>query len=76
VAKEACCPSCGYRAQYWLGYACPRCGAHHGRLYRAEHADPQRAKAMSDEQIAAEYRDAGQAPVAATMQAVGKGVRR
>ena len=75
MSKEVRCESCGCRAQYWLGYACPRCGAHNDRLYRSEHADPARARRMTPAMIQREYREAGLSPVAVMMGAGGK-VRR
>lgn len=57
------CNGCNRRTnQYsWRNYFCPKCGTLHLDLYRAEHLYPERAAAMSADDIVAECEDAGMA---------------
>lgn len=52
------CPRCTQPAVL-EDYFCSSCGEHHDDLYRAEHLDPDHARAMTRADIEAEYAAAG-----------------
>lgn len=55
------CHSCGAPSLFWNDYFCPSCGAFNAALYRNEHAAPSVGKALTLDEIRAEY-DAAKMP--------------
>lgn len=55
------CPRCQRHVAKARDYFCPACQTHLDDLYRAEHLEPERAKAMSRADIEREYEVAGHA---------------
>lgn len=53
------CPRCRCDVRSARDYFCPKCDSHLDNIYRAEHPDPKRAKAMSRADIEREYEVAG-----------------
>lgn len=59
IGDPRTCDHCGFLCTECQDYWCPRCLRLNERLYRREHADPEKAWGMTLAEIEAEYAAAG-----------------